>query len=245
MLHINNMSRIKQLNLGNFQIHGRQKKTLITNVPGLCVVFFEMTNCEGCADFKPIFTQYAHTEGRINTFATCNVTGPNRQIAEMSKGTTSPISTVPHVLLYNNGYPFARFTGRKTIQGLQSFIDRALQELPANETNIEPEYSAEQPAYYRPPQQPLGNQTLKGNKGAKGPPAGMYGGPGPGNGGKPWMPELASSPNIGNAVRGGTQGYQTLGMVEEQDEMILALPEAITPHNTPWESIYKEMGQLG
>ena len=110
-------------------------------------------------------------------------------------------------------------------ESLIRFVETALSNLSSQESSVA---SFQQ---QRLQQQPLGNQPLKG-KGTQQMPHGMYGA----QPGVKYSPEFASTPNMSNTVRGGTHGYQMLGMSEEEDEMRLLIPDSVIPHNSPWES---------
>jgi thiol-disulfide isomerase/thioredoxin len=62
-------------------------------------------------------------------------------------------------------------------------------------------------------------------------------GPQPKNGNnKTYMPEF------GNTNMPKTSQYMRLGGVDEEDESRLLIPDQVTPHNAPWQNLYKTLG---
>jgi len=140
---------VHKLSDQHFKVAGQQKKNLILNVSNPTLVFFKTQECSACSNFEPIFNALSNSEKRV-MFAILNLT-QFKQIAKMSQVTTTPISTVPFLLLYFGGKPISRFTGKKDAQSLSSFIDKTLNYLKSNSGAVAPQQNTG--GYIAPQQQ--------------------------------------------------------------------------------------------
>jgi|SRR5579862_2314890 len=104
--------------------NSNNSNTLTINVTGNIFVFFKLQNCEGCNAFEPVFKKLASEDRRV-IYGIVDLTN-NNQITQISKTTTTPIQTVPHLILYINGQPFAKFKGQKNLNGIKNFLSEAL-----------------------------------------------------------------------------------------------------------------------
>lgn len=235
---------VHQLTSQNFQVVGRNRQTLNINIPGNVLVFFKMDGCPGCTAFEPIFYQLAGQERRVN-YAVINLSEA-REVISMSRSTSTPIQTVPFIILYVNGNPFAKYNGKKNVAALKSFISKALS-APAPPPSSQGEFMPQQQA-------PAQQAGMYGSGGYQHPPMapqrGQAGfnqqhGPQQTNNGKVWMPEMDKAPSLAGIVKGdGTSQYAYLNDLDEDDEEKLLLPGQVTPHNVPWESSYKRVGTV-
>lgn len=98
--------------------------TLSVTVTGNIFVFFKLQKCEGCNAFDPVFKTLANEDRRV-LYGIIDLTN-NNQVTQMSKATTTPIQTVPHLILYVNGMPFARFKGQKNVRMIKDFLTETL-----------------------------------------------------------------------------------------------------------------------
>lgn len=245
-LTLTNMS-VLQLASQNFQVVGRQKKALSINMPGIILVFFKMDGCDGCASFEPIFYQLATQEQRI-TYGIANLS-TSRDIISSSRSTTTPIQTVPYVVLYVNGSPYAKYNGKKTLMAMKSFVSKIMPQIPSPNSNQ---------SFVAAPQSLHPSQGgIYGSGGYQHPQlapqmvphqghAGFAPQRGPQNmsGEKVWMPDLADAPSMSGVRGDGSSRYAHLNDIEEEDEEKLELPGQVTPHNVPWESEYKKFGTM-
>jgi hypothetical protein len=234
---------IVQLYPGNFKLVGRQRKTMNITLPGNVLVFYKMQDCKGCRAVEPIFHQLASVEHKVQ-YAICDLTNA-RDIIAMSHQTKTQIQKVPHIILYCNHRPHARFRGDKNIPSLRSFIAKALSQAPTqpqqgfmqqqsgnmygaggSNYNQQPVASPAPPQYQQHQMQGQGGQGGQGKE-------------------KFWMPEIGKAPAMTGALRsgGGTQ-YAYLGNVEDEDEDKLLVPDQVIPHNEPWMSQYKKLGTM-
>ena len=228
---------INQLTSNNFSLSERGgKKFLNINLPGAVLCFFKMNGCPGCKGFEPIFHQLAAEENRVN-YAILNVS-TSRDVVSMSRKSTTSIETVPSLLLFVNGGPHARFNGKKAIQPLRSFINKALQHAPPSTSShgFMPRGGMYDNSRGYPPSHMA---PMQGHAGYSQP-----GSSGPNNGNQPkhYMPEIGNAPNMKGKIKGefgSHQGY--LEELEDDDEDKLLLPEQVTPYNVPWEIQYKKM----
>ena len=178
------------------------------------------------------------------TCAIINLTGA-RDVISMSRLTSTPIQTVPSIMLYFNGRPLAKFTGKKNVPALQSFITKALQHAPQTTMKAPPpsqggfmpqQHGMYGSGGYHHPQ-------LAPQQGQSG--INQQGGPHQSGRSKFWMPEIGKAPSLNGVVKGdGTNQYAYLNDLDEEDEQQLLLPGQVTPHNVPWESNYKRLGTV-
>ena len=215
-------STIFNLNANDFFITGGGKTTTLRIRPeGPVLVLFKMDRCAGCAQFEPVFHQLAH-EIRSIQYAIANVSGPNRNIVHMSKGSSTELKFTPHLILYANGRPAARFTGNLNKESVQNFINRAMAQV------MEQGWLNNRPSTFMP-------------SGPSGAPS-YRGAPSEAAWGTSHPPPDHSSGMAGGGG-GMNSGYMTLGNGEESEEEQLLTPNAVIPHNRPWQgSLYKAMG---
>lgn len=112
-----------QLNHTHFSKNGG---SLNLNIDGASLVMFTSVNCEHCKHFENEFKMLPNSVTMVN-FAICNLDGANRQIAQMSKGTTSPIESVPCFIFYSNGIPTAIYKGKRTRNDIVAFLREMMQ----------------------------------------------------------------------------------------------------------------------
>ncbi len=230
---------VHQLSSQNFKVVGRNRKTLNVNLSGNVLVFFKMQGCAGCGTFEPIFHQLASANNDHINYAVCDLSN-HREVVAMSRQTATPIQAVPLIILYVDGNPLAKYTGKKSIPALKSFTTKALQHAPSVQSQN-----------FMPPQQKEGSGGMYGNGNYNHPPMSPQQGQSGVNqqhnpsDGKIWMPEIGKAPSMQGVVKGGGGSqYAYLNDIDEDDEEKLSVPEQVTPHNVPWESQYKKIGTL-
>ena len=240
------MSKIQVLSSGNFIVSGRQRKTMGLNMGGVVLVYFKSTGSQPCANFEPIFHQLASKDGRIMC-AICDV-AQYKDIIQMSRDTTTPIQTVPLLILYINGRPHAKFTGQKTLESVQKFISDALannsQAPPQTMSSVHPpQFVADRRAPQYPPVQSSSAPYAGGGSQQN-----MYGGynnPPPQAQpakGKIWEPEIGHAPSMKNVLKSGGSHYARINNdPADDDEEKMLMPEGIIPHNKPWEADYARL----
>lgn len=204
------------LNRSNFHVAGMQRKTLNINIPDTMLVFFKMTTCPGCEAFESIFMQLISSFPSIK-YGIMNVE-VHQQVIQMSRQTSTPIVSVPTIILYTNGRPYAKFNGKKNLASLRAFLHKAVSSIPPPQQQNY--HTQVQRPNYPPQQQPPQQQHAK------------------------YQPEFGSQPNMKNAIRGNVSDYSTYMGETDEDEEKLTIPENITPHNMPWESDYRKIGSI-
>jgi len=226
-------------------IMGRQQKNLHINLPGNVFVFFKMTTCNECPKFIPIFEQLAAKDRRVN-YAIVNVE-EYRDIVVMSRQSTTPIHSVPTLILYASGRPHAKFTGNKNFQSLQKFISDALASIPQNPQSQQfmPHPQTQQNMYgggYSGA--PQGAPDPRGQMGPLQGQAGFNPQNTQQNAKGYYSPEIGNSPSLSSVIKGGSGpgGYAYVNQVQEEDDNKLMVPDAVIPYNTPWESEYRRLG---
>jgi len=195
---------VHQLSSQNFQVVGRNTKSLNINIPGNVLVFFKMDGCHGCSAFEPVFYQLAGEERR----ASCAIANLSqcRDVIAMSRSTTTPIQAVPYIVLYVSGNPIAKYTGKKTIPSLQNFLNQALP--PPSQTQTQD--------FMQQPSQPHGppSQGMYGSGGYSHPQMAPHQGHSgynpphgpPGDQAKIWAPEIDKGPSLQGIVKGDGGG---------------------------------------
>ena len=198
---------IQTLDIHNFFISGN---SMNINLPGNYLVFFKFDGCRGCEVFLPMFTQLSREDRRIS-YGITDLTY-NRNIVQMSKPTTTPITTVPHLIIYCQGKPHARFTGEKNMKALKDFLSGVLANIP-------------QPQ----PQSSFVPQNMYGGHSNQGTVVNIP---------DSHPPRQASR----MATSGQAQAHPSMqNQCDPDDEDCLLMPSHIIPHNMPWESDYKRM----
>lgn len=203
---------IHTLDIHNFFISG---KSMNINLPGNYLVFFKFDGCKGCEVFLPIFTQLSREDRRIS-YGIVDLTY-NRNIVQMSKPTTTHINIVPHLIIYVQGKPHARFTGEKNRKALTEFLSGVLATVPQH-----------QPQASFVPQQ------------------NMYGGPST-QGTIVNIPDSQPPRQASRmATSGMAQAHPSMQkQCDPDDEECLLMPAHITPHNMPWEvDVKRIMGEI-
>lgn len=184
------------------------------NRRGYTLVFFKMTNCAGCDAFAPVFSELSVTAPGIDHFVSANVSA-YRNIVSMSRNTKTPIQTVPLIILYIDGEPYAKYTGKRTLPDVLSFITKNVK-AKSHGFMQNPAHLAQAPPQ---PQQ-----------------RGMYG--------QSQYNHPVMHPDM-QGVRQPSrpqQQYAHMGEPEDEDEEKLLVPNQVTPHNVPWEGNYRRMG---
>jgi thioredoxin-like negative regulator of GroEL len=122
---------IVALATNNFRVQG---KTLAVNFGEPMLILFKMDSCPACTGFEPVFVQLAKEERRV-AYGVVNISSDS-QVAKMSRNTTTPVSSVPFLLLYKDGRPIAKFTGKRNIPSIKSFIEKALKSVPPSQQSF-------------------------------------------------------------------------------------------------------------
>lgn len=120
MTAINKMSLL-WLSSADFELRdGKSGKSLCSRVPGVALIMFYSNNCSYCDELMPIMRKLPGT--LLNcTFGTIHV-GNNKHIVEMSEQTSTPITFVPLVILYVDGWPYMMYKDEYALEPLQQFI---------------------------------------------------------------------------------------------------------------------------
>lgn len=253
------MSNVLGLTSQNFSVApGRNGKILKISIPGNTLLFIKTNNCPGCQELEPVFISLASTDRRVN-YAIINV-DDYRDVVISARDTTTPIQSVPMLLLYCNQYPKAKFTGAKNVPSLQSFLTKALQPTPSTGPVSQ---TAAMNALSNHQFMPTSAPQTQMNAGTTLPPQ-----MGPGMSGyamtpgvapnRAYQPDFAAGSGGQVAPRGRQNtamlqsqsshplggghygGSQMAGVVEDDDDASLITPGTVIPHNTPWE-ISKKM----
>jgi thiol-disulfide isomerase/thioredoxin len=212
---------IRQIGTENFFVSGNQMNL---NLAGNTLVFFKSEQCQGCAAFEPVFNQLSREDQRV-TYATVDLSY-HRNIVQMSKPTTTTIQKVPHLILYVQGRPHARFSGERNIKGLRDFLAGVMKTIP--------QY----------PQHPQHSQPQQNQVSFIAPQNNMYGGQSVTGHQTMAMPDIAPPRQAARMATGGgpSQAHPSMqNQCDPDDEDCMLMPSHIIPHNMPWESDYKRM----
>ena len=88
------------------------------------VLFFTMPRCRGCHAFKPLYSQLASSNARL-TFATADL-AVLKSVVNMSRASSTPLQSVPTLILYSDGLPRAKFKGNMNLNSVESFLAKGL-----------------------------------------------------------------------------------------------------------------------
>lgn len=201
-----------QLSSKNFRLSSGSKRTLDIDVGGKILLFIKMDGCPGCSSFYPIFQELSKLDKRVN-YVIFDITNPsNKQVVAMSRESTTPIESVPLILIYNDGSPVAKYKGKKTFEGVQGFITAILKVIESAPSKPQQRsFMQDTPSQYN---YSTYNQPSES---------------------KVYMPETGSS------AQSKYQKQNTNLSEIDDDEDYLLVPDEITPYNTPWKSDYKKM----
>lgn len=221
---------------------GRNGKVLKLNMPGNVLVFFKTLQCPGCSELEPHFSALASKDHRVS-YCIMDV-GDYRDVILWARDTSTPIQSVPMLLLYCNQFPKAKYTGAKNLPSLQSFLTKALQTStvspgPVSQTAAMTPLAS--PTQFMPQPQAL-PQMGPGMSGYALPPGGNMP-----PGGRVYQPDFAAGggPTVNPRGRAGANPqnvaipsamqFNGVGGVEDDDDSNLLTPSTVIPHNTPWE----------
>ena len=217
---------------------------MTVNVPGNLLVMFKVQGCTGCGAFEPIFHRLANEDSRVS----CGVLDItyNRDVVQMSRTTTTAIQRVPHLIMYMDGMPRARFKGKKDLSSLKSFISEVFSTVPSHQpqgfvssqANPQGGNHPRQQGGYAPPQTPMLKRDYAPPQQGYAPPQQGYAQPQQGGYAQPHqggyaqpqgMPPPTAHPSMANQCEKGDDGE------------CITIPEKIIPHNMPWESDFKRL----
>lgn len=130
------MSGILYLNADDFIIKKGEKGSILClnyDVQGLSLVLFYSNDCPHCTK---LLSRYKQLPLSINgcQFTMININKPdNRRIVQLSNNTIVPITYVPDIILYVDGFPYIRYDGNHEIQHIKNFILDIYQQLQKTE----------------------------------------------------------------------------------------------------------------
>jgi hypothetical protein len=102
-----------------------EKGSLVTNLNGVTLVLFHHSRkCQHSIRYFPQFKQLPERIRGIN-FAACDV-GENMSVVQMSKTSSTPITEVPKMMLYNNGFPYVEYTGKRENSDVMAFLNEIM-----------------------------------------------------------------------------------------------------------------------
>jgi thiol-disulfide isomerase/thioredoxin len=133
----------------------KQNKIMINNINNFSFILFYSPGCPHCEKIIPIMKRLPGTVNGCQ-FGMINV-GKNKQTIRMSKGTITPLTYVPYMILYYNKRPYMRYDGESNIKSIQLFVkhvaDKIIQlkdENPQNSENEDDHYSIPEYCIARP-----------------------------------------------------------------------------------------------
>jgi thioredoxin-like negative regulator of GroEL len=161
------MSAILFLNKNDFVIKNGDKGKILcfrSEHKGLTLVLFYSVDCQYCDEFMKHFKQMPNIMSGCG-FAIINI-NKNMEIVQMSKNTIAPITYVPDVILYVDGYPFIRYDGPANVESIQKFLVDIYQKLQQKtqfathqpQPPQQQQYHSPQQQQYQPQKQPTVNQ---------------------------------------------------------------------------------------
>ena len=94
--------------------------SLIYESTGLTLILFYSTECDYCTSVISVFKQLPN---HVNGCRFAMLNGDMyKSVAEMSRDTIAPITHVPDLILYVNGYPYVRYEGSNSVESVRKFI---------------------------------------------------------------------------------------------------------------------------
>jgi len=214
------MTNVVQLDDQSFYLDassGGAKSTLKLRMGGAVLVMFTLPKCRGCSTFKPKFFEIAAAQPSIN-FALCDLAAVKNLVGK-SRASTTPLQSVPTIILYAEGAPRAKFKGSMNVPSVASFIAKGIRAITANQT-----------AYRNPmaQQQPSHSMVTPSSQHQMGPIQPT----------RQPQPPTATSQKFSTASQ---EPYASLGNPEEDDDSCLLMPGGICPYNQPWSSEFKTL----
>jgi hypothetical protein len=115
------MSGILFLSSSDFKILKGTKGNILCNaITGFSLILFFSLQCQHCQNLIPIFKTLPGTVGGCQ-FGMLNVTA-NREVVSMAANTITPIEYVPFIILFINGKPFMKYTGKYDKAEIINFV---------------------------------------------------------------------------------------------------------------------------
>lgn len=140
---------IYYLNANDF---GQEGEHLVANIGGLTFLMFHSQRCGHCMKFLPEFQNMPGAIRGVN-FGLCNVDNANKIILQMSSHTSTPITSVPKFILYNDGVPAVEYKGQRSRQAILAFLTDMIKECDQKQSFVRPKRSRQPgPAQERAPQ---------------------------------------------------------------------------------------------
>lgn len=120
------MASILFLSDKDFNIQdGKKGKVLcLKQQSGVTFCLFHSDQCTHCNLLYPVFKQLPKIIPNCS-FALLNVS-KYMNVVKASMDTISQITEVPYMILFVNGRPFMRYTGQRTLEEIESFIQDIL-----------------------------------------------------------------------------------------------------------------------
>jgi hypothetical protein len=208
---------IKNLTQANFlKAKAGSTQILTVNIKGPLLVFFRLSADPNCKEFEPVFAELSKVEGRV-AYGSLDLKA-YRDVGVASKETNTPINSVPILILYIDGYPKAKYNGTRNITSIRNFISQMFkpQQQQSQQQNQQQQFMT-----------PLQNDPQGGSQN-------MYGGYSSPQQSLAMRPEMGPVPR--SAIKMGGKHAYGPGIVEDEEEPRMAIPDNVIPYNTPWEA---------
>lgn len=153
------------LQLTDTQFSNTDGQVMRCNIPGIVFVMFKKTNCDWCKAAMLALNRLAKYDLRIK-WAVIDV-GSYKNVTAMARESSTPIKGVPTFILYVNGRPHINYKGKRTVENIGEFVNKALASI--GTTTVTSRFVGEQPQqkFYQPPEQ---QQQSRFPKSSRGPP---------------------------------------------------------------------------
>lgn len=112
------MSNLYYINASDFSQEGGH---MTANIGGVSLIMFHSNRCPHCIAFLPEFKRLPGAMMGLN-FGTCCVDDGNRSVVEMSKQSSTPITSVPKFILYVEGRPYVEYSGQRSRPAILAFL---------------------------------------------------------------------------------------------------------------------------
>ncbi len=226
---------VSHLTADHFGISGHRQPALVLKLQGIYLVFFCSPASPNHPPTEKIFRELSQTEGRIK-YGMLDVS-KYREVVALSKGTTTPIQSIPVFILYFQGTPHVKYSGAINVRSLQTFVGQVLENVsrqqgggfsgpPPSDRNTGPSMVSTASGmvstapgmnsrYSTIPAHPSG-ASMSG----RGAPPGRASGYGGGA-----HADIAPNYHMGASA------------VEEEDENVMLNPANVIPYNKPWQPL--------
>lgn len=148
------MSNLYYINASDF---AQESGHMTANIGGVTLIMFHSNRCPHCIAFLPEFKRLPGAMLGLN-FGTCCVDDGNKTVVEMSRQTSTPITSVPKFILYVEGRPYVEYSGQRSRPAILAFLQEITSKINQSLSFAKPRRTRQEPGVggqmmQSPPQQ--------------------------------------------------------------------------------------------